>query len=284
VSSSPNQNLVAGFFTDGSGSKNIVVRGIGPNLAVVDPPLAGLTLASPKLTLFNAKAAVLATDAAWGGSQALASAFAAVYAAPLQANSNDAAIFMSVPAGAGIGYTAEVDGLNSATGIALAEIYDYDSYTGTPASRLINISSRALVGTGSKSLVAGFYVVGSTSQTLLIRALGPGLAANAPGLGGQTLTKPTLTLFDSAGNTLATNIGWSTSPVPGGSTVAAAIQPATTAIMNKVYASAIAAGSADCAMVVTLPAGTSGAAGYTAQVSSGDSTTGIALIEVYNVP
>ena len=179
------QNLVAGFFTDGSGSKKIVVRGIGPDLAVLDPPLAGLILASPKLTLFNANAAVLATNTAWGGGQTLVSAFATVYAAPLQAASSDTAIFMSVPAGPGIGYTAEVDGLNGSTGIALAEIYDYDSYTGTPASRLVNISSRALVGTGSKSLVAGFYVIGSTSQTLLIRALGPGLAANSPGPPGR---------------------------------------------------------------------------------------------------
>jgi hypothetical protein len=54
--------------------------------------------------------------------------------------------------------------------------------------------------------------------------------------------------------------------------------------MNKVYASAIAAGSADCAMVATLPAGTSGASGYTAQVSSADGTSGIALVDVYNVP
>ncbi len=280
----PNQNLVTGFFTDGSGSKNILVRGIGPNLAIVDPPLSGLTLASPKLTLYNAKPSVLATNAAWGGGQVLTNAFATVYATPLQAGSSDAAVFTSVPASAGTGYTAEVDGLNGGTGIAMIELYDYDSYTGTPASRLINISSRALVGTGSKSLVAGFWVVGSTSQTLLIRALGPGLAANAPALSGQTLARPALTLFDSTGNIIATNIGWGSAPTPGGSTVAAAIQPATTAIMGKVYASTVAAGSADCAMVVTLPAGSSGASGYTAQVSSADSTTGIALIEVYNVP
>ena len=117
---------------------------------------------------------------------------------------------------------------------------------------------------------------------MLIRAVGPALAST-PVYGGLTLAKPTLTLFDSAGNVIATNSGWSTSPVPGNSTAAAGIQPATTAIMNSVYASTIAPGSNDCAMVVTLPTGGS-AAGYTAQVSSADSTTGLALVEVYNVP
>jgi hypothetical protein len=51
--------------------------------------------------------------------------------------------------------------------------------------------------------------------------------------------------------------------------------------MNSVYASTIAPGSNDCAMVVTLPAN----AGYTAEVTSADSvSTGLALVEVYNLP
>lgn len=277
----PYQNIVAGFYTDGSGSKNVVVRGIGPNLAVVDPALSGTTLANPKLTLFNAGASVLGTNTAWGGGQTLANAFATVYAALFLANSKDTAIYMSVPAGPGIGYTAEVDSLTTGgTGIALVEAYDYDSYSGAAASHLINISTRAFVGMGNQSLVAGFWTIGSGSQTVLIRAVGPGLAANSPALNGLTLAKPTLTLYDAAGNVIASNIGWGNTPVAGNSTVAAGIQPATAAIMNGVYASQIAAHSNDCAMVVTLPAN----AGYTAQVTSANSTTGIALVEVYNVP
>jgi len=277
------QNLVAGFYTDGSSSsKNVVVRGIGPNLPIVSPSLAGLTLANPKLTLYNASAASLASNTAWGGGATLTSAFASVYAAPLQTSSNDTAIFMSVPAGTGIGYTAEVDGLNNGAGVALVEVYDYDSYVGAPSSRLINISSRAVVGTGNQSLVAGFYVIGSTSQTLLIRAVGPGLSGT-PAYSGLALARPTLTLYDASGNVVATNIGWGNAVNPGNSAAAAGIQPATTAVMASVYASTIAPGSNDCAMVLTLPTGGS-AAGYTAQVSSADSTTGIALVEVYNVP
>jgi hypothetical protein len=278
--SGPYQNIVAGFYTNGSGSKNVVVGGIGPSLAVVSPALSGLILASPKLTLFNGGGATLATNTAWGDSQTLINALASVYATPLQPDSNDTAIFTSVPAGPGIGYTAEVDGLNNDTGIALVEVYDYDSYTGTPASRLINISTRAFVGTGDDVLVAGFWTIGSTSQTILIRAVGPGLAASDSALSGLTLVTPTLSLYDSSGNIIATNTGWGNAPVAGNSTVAVGLQPATAAIMNGVYATPISAGSADCAMVVTLPAN----AGYTAQVTGVGSTTGIALVEVYDVP
>jgi len=280
LGSGPDQNIVAGFYTNGSGSKNVVLGGIGPDLAVIQPSLSGLVLTNPKLTLFNGSATVLATNTAWGGSQTLVNALASVYAPPLPTNSNDTVIFTSVPAGPGIGYTAEVDSANNSTGIALVEAYDYDAYTGTPASNLINISTRAFVGTGNDVLVAGFWTIGSTSQTVLIRAVGPGLAASDPALNGLTLATPTLTVYDSSGNVIATNTGWGNGPVKGNSTVAAGLQSATTAIMNSVYASTIAAGSTDCAMVVTLPPNN----GYTAQVNGVNSTTGIALIEVYNVP
>jgi outer membrane protein assembly factor BamB len=280
LGSGTDQNIVAGFYTNGSGSKKVVLGGIGPDLTTIDPALGGLVLTNPKLTLFNGSGTVLATNTAWGGSQTLVNALASVYAPPLPSNSNDTLIFTSVSAGTGIGYTAEVDGLSNTTGIALIEVYDYDAYTGTPASNLINISTRAFVGTGNDVLVAGFWTIGSTSQTVLIRAVGPGLAASNSALTGLTLVTPTLTLYDSSGNIIATNTGWGNAPVKGNSTVAAGIQPATTAIMNSVYASTIAPGSTDCAMVVTLPPN----AGYTAQVNGVNSTTGIALVEVYNVP
>ncbi len=91
VGTGANQNLDAGFYTDGSGSKNIVVRGIGPNLAIVQPKLSGLTLADPELIL-NSASAQITTNTAWGGGQTLMNAFATVYAAPFQSNSNDTAI------------------------------------------------------------------------------------------------------------------------------------------------------------------------------------------------
>ena len=285
VGSGANQDLDAGFYTNGSGSKNIVVRGIGPNLAALDAKdYSGLVLTNPQLVM-NSASSVLSTTTAWGGSQTLVNAFATVYAASFPSGSSDAAVFTSVPAGPGIGYTADVKSANGGTGVAQIEVYDYDSYVTAPASRLINISTRGYVGTGLGTgaaqfqfLDAGFWTIGSTSETLLIRAVGPAEAANFP---TQYLAKPLLTLYDSSGKVIATNSGWGTAPGPGNSAVAAGILPATTAIMNSVYASTIAAGSNDCAMVVTLPANN----GYTAKVTSADSaSTGIALVEVYDIP
>jgi len=285
VGTGANQDLDAGFYTNGSGSKKIVVRGIGPNLAALDPVhYSGLALANPQLIL-NSATSPLSTTTAWGGSQTLVNAFATVYAASFPSGSNDAAILPSVPAGPGIGYTADVKSANGGAGVAQIEVYDYDSYVTTPTSHLINISTRGYVGTGLGTgasqfqfLDAGFWTIGSTSETVLIRAVGPAEAVNFP---GANLAKPLLTLYDSSGNVIATNSGWGTAPVAGTSTVAAGVLPATTAIMNSVYASTIAAGSNDCAMVVTLPAN----AGYTAKVTSADgSSTGIALVEVYDLP
>ena len=296
VGSSTSQSLVGGFYTTGSGTKNVVVRGIGPNLASPSTggsaAFAGLALATPSLTLFNATSA-MGTNTAWGGGATLVSAFNTVFAPVFAANSNDTAFYENVPAGPGIGYTAQITGVSGATGVAQIEVYDYDSYVGTPASRLINISTRGYVGASGglstatgigryQYLDAGFYVIGNTAQTLLIRAVGPGEAGAFP---GQNLANAKLTLYDSSGNVIATNTGWGNAPVPGNSSVAAGIQPATTAIMNSVYAGTISAGSNDSAMVATLPTGTSGVAGYTATVTSADGTSaGIALVEVYNVP
>ena len=292
VGPTTSQSLVGGFYTTGSGSKNIVVRGIGPNLAVVQTTLNGLALATPSLTLYNATSAV-GTNTAWGGGQTLINAFNTVFAPVFATNSKDTAFYMNVPAGPGIGYTAEIDGAGGTSGVAQIEVYDYDSYVSTPASRLINISTRGYVGASGglstatgisryQYLDAGFYVIGNTAQSLLIRAVGPGEAGVFP---NQNLTKTKLTLYDSSGNIIATNAGWGNAPVLGNSTVAAGIQPATTAIMNSVFAGTIAAGSNDSAMVVTLPTGTGGVAGYTATVTSADGTAaGIALVEVYNLP
>jgi len=92
------------------------------------------------------------------------------------------------------------------------------------------------------------------------------------------MTAPTLTLFDSAGNVVATNTGWGNSPVPGSSTAQAGIDAATPSLMSSVYAFTLPSGSADCAMVATLPPGS-----YTAQVRGIGGTTGVALAEVYDI-
>src|SRR5208337_5240572 len=87
--------------------------------------------------------------------------------------------------------------LHDALPICLAEIYDAD--TGTPAARLINISARASVGTGSNILIAGFVISGNTPEKVVIRGIGPTLSLF--GVTGSLAT-PQLVLYDSGNNAL----------------------------------------------------------------------------------
>jgi glucose/arabinose dehydrogenase len=136
------------------------------------------------------------------------------------------------------------------------------------APRLIDISTRGQVGTGANLLIAGFVVGGSTSKTVLIRASGPAIGAapfNVPG----TLSDPQIELFGngSPAPLLASNAGWSGNPQISAEAVAVGAFPWTNPA------------SLDSAVLVTLPPGA-----YTAQVSGASGDTGVALVEVYDVP
>jgi YVTN family beta-propeller protein len=134
-----------------------------------------------------------------------------------------------------------------------------------PAARLTNISVRAQVGTGGDILIPGFVIAGSGTETLLIRGAGPGLAQyGVPG----ALANPTLSLLDSTGAVIASNKGWGTNANPA----------QVASISAQVGAFAFASGSADCALIASLPAGS-----YTVEVSGAGSTTGVALAEVYEI-
>jgi septal ring-binding cell division protein DamX len=132
-------------------------------------------------------------------------------------------------------------------------------------ARLINISTRAMVGTGANILIPGFVISGSGTETLLIRADGPALTAF--GVGGA-LAQPSLSVFNSAGTVVASNTGWGTNANP------AQISSAATSV----GAFALASGSADCAVLASLSPGA-----YTVQVSGVGNSTGVALAEVYEV-
>jgi hypothetical protein len=247
--------VTVGMAINGTGSKQMLIRGVGPTLTTF-----GVTgvLGNPQISLFNSASVMINSDVAWGGGANLTSVFASLGAFALPATSADSALFVSLPAGTT--YTAQVSGVNGATGVALAELYDADP--GNPPARLINVSARALAGTGSSVLTAGFVIGGSGTETLLIRGIGPGLTPY--GVTG-VLAAPQITLFDSLGNVVATNAGWG-----GGSALAA--------VFAQVGAFSLAANSADSAILITLPAGS-----YTAQVSGANGSTGIALAEVYEV-
>jgi len=262
--------LIAGFVVGGSGSKTVLLRGIGPTLASYGVSGA---LTNPQLSIFNAGASTaFDTNTVWGGSPTLISVMSQVGAFPLPSNSADSVLLETLNSG---GYTAEVAGVNNGTGVALAEAYDADTST-SPSARFINLAARASVGTGGNILIAGFVVGGSGTETVLLRGVGPTLGTY--GVSGA-LTASVLTLLDASGKVIATNSAWNTAPTTGNSPVTAVVRTATAIDMQGVGAFALSQGSFDAAMVVTLPTG-----GYTAQLSGANSTTGVGLAEIYEIP
>jgi hypothetical protein len=136
--------------------------------------------------------------------------------------------------------------------------------TGVTTGYLINISVRAQVMTGANILIGGFYVVGSTSRTVLIQGLGPALAGE--GVSG-VLNFPALTIHDSTGATIYSNTGWGSSQV--------LLNAAASAYATPV----LAANSNDSELLLTLPPG-----GYTAEIAGADGGTGVALCAIYQFP
>jgi uncharacterized protein (DUF1800 family) len=137
----------------------------------------------------------------------------------------------------------------------------------TPAAppRLGNMSTRGEVGTGANIMIAGFVIGAGDPETVLIRAVGPSLEEIFPKGVTGLLKQPVLSIFDSSGNLIMSNKGWTTGN-------------ATAAVMSSAGAFPLLPNSADSALVATLPAGA-----YTAQVSGLNATTGVALLEVYEV-
>ncbi len=277
--------LIGGFGISGTGTKNLLLRGVGPGLT----SYFGLTgtLSNPQLTLFDSVPTAIVTNIGWGNG--LTAGASTVSVSPQAATSGlmntlgaftiltgsaDSAMEVTPAVGS---YTAQVSGVGGTSGIALMEIYDAD--TGAPPARLVNLSARSAVGVGGNILIGGFAIAGSTPETVLIRGVGPGLSSYF-GLAGY-LVKPQLVLLDSigAGNIIASNSGWGTAPATGPSTVHAGVIAATAAVMAEVGAFPVLSGSTDAAMVVTLPPGN-----YTAQLSGVGASSGIGLVEVYEVP
>jgi len=155
-------------------------------------------------------------------------------------------------------------GLSLPSGAAVLSI----ATTSTPGYAS-SISSRAFVGTGDNILIGGFYIVGGTSRTVLIQAIGPALAASPYDVAG-VLQHPALSIHQTQNGqdvTLYTNDGWGSSPVLLGAAATAYAQPT------------LQPGSADSELLVTLPPG-----GYTAEVSGADGGTGVALCAIYQLP
>ena len=240
----------------------LLIRGVGPSLTGF-----GVTgvLPDPVLTVFDANNGTVATNDNWStgtNSNQTVAITSRVGAFALAANALDASLVANLTPGS---YSAVVTGKANATGIALMEAYDPSTTTTT--ARLVNMSARTSVGTGGSILIAGFSISGDAPKQLLIRAVGPSLAQF--GVTG-VLADPQLALFRQGNATaLQQNDNWLAAPNAAQIGLAA----------GNAGAFALPANSRDAALLVTLDPGT-----YTAQVSGVDNTTGVALVEIYEVP
>lgn len=245
--------LIVGFTVAGSGTKPVLIRGIGPTLGEF-----GVTgvVTDPELRVFSQANVVVAENDNWGSASTLAAASASVGAFVLPVGSADAALLAALPAGS---YSAHL-AAKSGAGTALVEAYDLDA--STAPMEITNVSARSFSGTGAAVLTVGFSITGDTTATVLIRAVGPTL-----GNFGVTgvLANPRLQLFGGT-NVLLSNEDW----LPSAGWAAA---------FSAVGAFELADTARDAALLVKLPPGS-----YTAQASGAPNTTGVALIEVYAAP
>lgn len=256
--------LIIGMVMSG-GSKDVLVRAVGPTLAA-EYGLTG-TLADPRMDVYTVASgsSPAATNDNWGDAGAaatLAPLFQTLGAFPLpDTASRDAALVTPVDGPMTVHVNSEPTG---SSGVVIVEAYDP---TDSTSPRLLNLSARNYAGTGDETLIAGFVIDGNEPKRLLIRGVGPTLELNY-GLTG-VLENPVLevhTRINNVDTIIATNDDW-------GTETGVATASATAG------AFALVDGSADAALIVTLPAGA-----YTAHVSGAAGGTGEAIVEVYELP
>lgn len=235
--------LIGGFIISGDTNKLVVIRGIGPSLAQFG---VAQLLADPTLELFDAAGNMVDENDNW------TSLPPGTVPANLQpSNPAESAISRSLAPGA---YTAVLRGVDGSAGNALIELYDLEPGN----SRVLNMSTRGLVGTNDAVVIAGFTVSGTEPSRLLLRAIGPSLIAD--GIEGA-LADPVMELHDSDGSLIYQNDNWRSGQEQ--------------AIIDTAAAPSDARESA---IVATLQPGA-----YTAIVRGANNSAGIALVEVYAI-
>jgi len=254
--------MIAGLVLGPGTADTVLIRAVGPGLLNL-----GVTnvLAAPVLSLYDSKGNLLQSNQGWGNGNATAAIMSAAGAFALNPGSGDSALVATLPEGA---YTAQVSGAGGGTGNVLLEVYEVGATAST--ARLINLSTRGNVGTGGNIMIPGIYISpGSGTRTLLIRAAGPSLA----GLGvSGVVADPAFTVVDSTGATIASNDNWGT---PVGNAPSATALSGAFALAG---AFGFQPGSLDAAAIVSVGPGT-----YTVPASGNGGTTGIGLVEVYDI-
>ena len=241
--------IIGGFIITGTQPKTVVVRGIGPSLAVPG------ALADPVIEVHGSSGELLATNDSWMSDPNRQHVIDSGLA---PSNELEPALWGILNPGA---YTVILAGKNGGTGVGLVEVYDLDR---TVDSELANISTRGFADTGDNVMIGGFIVGGGSplgAARVIVRALGPSIPV------AGALGDPTLELHDESGTTIAFNDNWKTRP--DGSSQQAEIEATTVPPTNDL----------ESALVRTFPPGN-----YTVIVRGKNSTTGVGLVEAYHLP
>lgn len=240
--------MIGGFIITGNTPKQVIVRGIGPSLAS-----SGLTdlIDDPTLQLFGTGGQIAFNDD-W---KDLQQADIEATTVPPTDDREPAIVATLNPAA----YTAVISGKNGETGVGLLEVYDLNA---PASSRLANISTRGSVQTQDNVMIGGFILGGTNMQParVVVRAIGPSLSQFGI---LNPLANPTLELVDSDGQSVGFNDNWQDDASQAAQLQALNIAPT---MAN------------ESAIVTILPPGP-----YTAIVAGQSDTTGVGLIEVYDV-
>jgi hypothetical protein len=235
--------LIAGFIVTGPSGSTKKVLIRGLGPSLAQFGVPG-TLSDPLLELHIGNTVITNDNWQQGDTSQIPSGFA-------PGDSREAVIVATLSPG---NYSAVVKGAHGETGVGIAELYDLDS--SSPA-KLANISTRGFINTGDEVMIGGFIVGGTEPAKILVRAIGPTLTDF--GVQGA-LADPTLELHDSNGMMIS-NDDWRETQES--EIIATTIPP------NK---------NQEPAILATLVPGN-----YTAVVRGKNNTTGVGLVEAYNL-
>ncbi|CAN5591328.1 hypothetical protein BH18VER1_BH18VER1_05970 [soil metagenome] len=238
--------LICGFIVQGVQPTSLVVRALGPSLT--QSGVAG-ALSDPVVEVRDQSGNIVKKNDDWSDDPS-AGTLSSKGLAPT--DGRESALIVSLSAGT---YTAVVSGYNGSTGVGLVELYDLQATN----ARAANISTRGIVQTGDRAMIAGFIVGGDKQKQVVVRAIGPSLRAS--GIAG-TLKDPTLELRNSSGTLLASNNNWRSGPDA-------------LAIANKNLGPNH---DRESALLATLNPGS-----YTAIIRGIQNGTGVGLAEVYDL-
>ena len=260
--------MIGGFIVPGPYYKTVVVRAIGPELSQYGVPNP---LGNPRLELHDATGALIASNDNWmttviGGIITIDQVDWIRRSGHAPTDPRESAIIATLPPG---NYTAIVRGVNNTVGVALVEVYDndllYPYFQNT--SVLGNISTRSFVQTSDDVMIGGFIIEGSGPKIVIVRAIGPELTQHGV---PDPLADPTLELHNATGASIASNDNWMTT-ILGGIITSDQVHD----IMDSNHAPT---DPRESAIIATLQPGR-----YTAIVRGVNATTGVGLVEVYDL-